>query len=477
MTSKSIGKFAIVVLIIAFLAYIAAFGLQIGGKQIHNVLDKEHGIKRGIDLAGGSELVFEPAADAKDVSDEDIEAAQQVLKSRLDSLGYTEATVSKQGERRIRVEIPSIADPEDAVEVLGQTAVLTFRDISTAAPATEPAAEEKTDAKAEETADEAKEETKEEAKEETKEAAPAAESLGTVVLEGDDVKSAKAEYGPVGDGTTQAYKVTLKFTSEGTKKFAEATERISQYADGNNVIAIYLDNNLISAPRVSEKIDSDECYIEGDFTNEQAKNLAAQIQGGKLPFSLDLAESRTIGATLGEKALDNSLTAALIGMILVMLFMIIMYRMCGFISCISLVGYVSIVALILGALKINLTLPGIAGVILTIGTAVDANVIIFERVKEELSNGKTIRASIDAGFHRAFTAILDSNVTTVIAAAVLYVFGTGTIKSFAITLFIGTVVSMFTAIVITRFLLRQLIGFNLRNPKLYCSYKEVTKNV
>ena len=160
-------------------------------------------------------------------------------------------------------------------------------------------------------------------------------------------------------------------------------------------------------------------------------------------------------------------------MILVMLFMIILYRMCGLVSCISLIGYISIVALILGGFRINLTLPGIAGVILTIGTAVDANVIIFERVKEELSNGKTIRAAVDAGFNRAFTAILDSNVTTIIAAVVLYVFGTGTIKGFAITLFIGTVVSMFTAVFVTRFLLRQLMGFNLKNPKLYCSYKEV----
>ncbi len=462
MTSKSIGKFAIVIIIIALLAYIAAFGLQIGGKQIHNVLDKEHGIRRGIDLAGGSELVFEPSADAKNVSDADLAAAEQVLKARLDSLGYTEATVSRQGEGRIRVEIPSIANPEDAVEVLGETAVLTFRDVSTIV-----APEENT----------ATEETKDEEKEEPKKELTEEEIMGTVVLEGDDVKSAKAEYGPVGDGATQAYKVTLKFTSDGAKKFAEATDRISKYTDGKNVIAIYLDENLISAPRVSEKIDSEECYIEGDFTNEEAKKLAAQIQGGKLPFSLELAESRTVGATLGEKALDNSLTAALIGTILVMLFMIFMYRMCGFVSCISLVGYISIVALILGALKINLTLPGIAGVILTIGTAVDANIVIFERIKEELSNGKTIRAAVDAGFHRAFSAILDSNVTTVIAAVVLYLFGTGTIQSFAITLFIGTVVSMFTAIVITRFLLRQLMGFNLKNPKLYCAYKEVTKNV
>lgn len=428
MTSKSIGKFAIVVVIIAFLAYIAAFGLQIGNTQIHKVFDKENGIKRGIDLAGGSALVFEAADKDIKVTENDIQAAQEVLRTRLAAQGYTEATVAKQGENRIKVEIPG-EDIKNAEELLGKTAKLAFTDYE-----------------------------------------------GNVVLEGSEVKGAKAEYGPISDGTN-AYKVVLTFTSEGTKKFAEATGKISQLGEGNNIISIVLDEAVVSAPRVSQQITESECYIEGDFTSEEAKTLASQIQGGKLPFSLKLAESRTIGATLGEKALDNSLTAALIGLILVMLFMIVMYRMCGFISCIALIGYVSVVALILGALHINLTLPGIAGVILTIGTAVDANVIIFERIKEELSNGKTIRASIDAGFHRAFTAILDSNVTTVIAAAVLYVFGTGTIQSFAVTLFIGTVVSMFTAIVLTRFLLRQLIGFNLKNPKLYCAYKEVQKNV
>ncbi|MBQ8587786.1 MAG: protein translocase subunit SecD [Clostridia bacterium] len=415
-------------MIVALLAYIAAFGLQIGKTKIHNVLDEEHGIKRGIDLAGGSELVFEPADDAKEVTEKDLEAAQQVLSTRLTAQGYTEAVVAKHGDRRIKVEIPG-EDVKNAEELLGKTAKLTFTDYE-----------------------------------------------GNVVLEGEDVKGAKAEYGPISDGSS-AYKVTLTFTSEGTKKFSEATARISQLGENNNIIAIVLDDSVVSSPRVSTQITESECYIEGDFTNEEAKTLASQIQGGKLPFTLKLAESRTIGATLGEKALDNSLTAAAIGMILVMLFMIIMYRMCGFMSCISLIAYISVVCLILGALRINLTLPGIAGVILTIGTAVDANVIIFERVKEELSNGKTIRASVDAGFHRAFTAILDSNVTTVIAAAVLYVFGTGTIQSFAVTLFVGTMVSMFTVILLTRFLLRQLMGFNLKNPKLYCAYKEVSKNV
>lgn len=426
MTSKSIGKFAIVIIIIALLAYVATCGLQIGNVKIHNVLDKEHGIKRGIDLAGGSELVFEPGEDAKKVTDADLDAASEVLRTRLSAQGYTEAIVAKHGEGRIKVEIPG-EDIQNAEALLGQTAKLTFVDFE-----------------------------------------------NKVILDGENVKEAKAEFAPVSSGKSE-YIVSLKFDKKGAEKFAEATERISKLGEGQNIISIVLDNAVVSSPRVENAIPDGECYIHGDFTSESAKTLASQIQGGKLPFSLKLAESRTIGATLGEKALDNSLTAALIGMILVMIFMIILYRMCGFISAISLVGYISIVSIILGALRINLTLPGIAGVILTIGTAVDANVIIFERIKEELSNGKTIRAAVDSGFHRAFSAILDSNITTVIAAAVLYFFGTGTIQSFAITLFVGTVVSMFTAITLTRFLLRQLMGFNLKNPKLYCAYKEVSK--
>lgn len=426
MTSKSIGKFAIVIVIIALLAYVATCGLQIGSIKIHNVLDKEHGIKRGIDLAGGSELVFEPGDDAKKVTDADLDAASEVLRTRLSAQGYTEAIVARHGEGRIKVEIPG-EDIQNAEALLGQTAKLTFVDHE-----------------------------------------------NKVILDGENVKEAKAEFAPVASGKSE-YIVSLKFDKKGAEKFAEATERISKLGEGQNIISIVLDNAIVSSPRVENAIPDGECYIHGDFTSESAKTLASQIQGGKLPFSLKLAESRTIGATLGEKALDNSLTAALIGMILVMIFMIILYRMCGFISAISLVGYISIVSIILGALRINLTLPGIAGVILTIGTAVDANVIIFERIKEELSNGKTIRAAVDAGFHRAFSAILDSNITTVIAAGVLYFFGTGTIQSFAITLFVGTVVSMFTAITLTRFLLRQLMGFNLKNPKLYCAYKEVSK--
>lgn len=422
MNSKCIAKFTIVLIIILALAYIAAFGVTVAGYSISPVLDKENGIKRGLDLAGGSIIVFE--ADTNDqVTEDDLNAVQAVLRNRLDSQGYYEATVSRQNNKRVRVEIPSVLDTEEAVSVLGATAKLTFTDKD-----------------------------------------------GNVILEGgSDVKSATAAYEAVDSTGKKGNVVKLVLTDSGREKFAEATAKVSTYADGENYISIKLDEDVISSPRVSETINSNDCVITGDFDSESAKALAGQIQSGQLPFSLKVAELRSVGAQLGEKALSNSIFAGAIGLAIVILFMIIMYRLCGFIAGIALVGYVAIVALILGLIKVNLTLPGIAGIILTIGTAVDANVVIFERVKEELHNGKTIRAAVDAGFKRAFTAILDANVTTIIAAVVLYCFGTGTIKGFAVTLFIGTVVSMFTAIFVTRFLLRQLMGFNVKNPKLYCA--------
>ncbi len=421
MKSKSIAKFSIVVIVIAVLAYIAAFGITIGDYTITNVMDEENGIRKGMDLAGGASILFEAdVAEGEEVTENDIAAAEAVLRNRLDSQGYFEATTARQGDRRVRVEIPAVMDTQAAIDLLGSTAKLAFRD----------------------------------------------KDGNEVLTGGEDVKSATAAYDAVNSGAKE-HIVRLELTSEGQEKFAEATARVKDYPAGENYIEIFLDDVSISRPTVSTVIDSPECYISGDFDAESAKTLASQIQSGQLPFALKVVESRTVGAQLGEEALSKSVQAGFIGLILVMVFMLVFYRLCGLIADIALVGYITIVALILGFFKINLTLPGIAGIILTIGTAVDANVIIFERVKDELRLGKTLRASVDAGFKRAFTAILDANVTTMIAAAVLYFFGTGSIKGFAVTLFIGTLVSMFTAIVVTKFLLKQLIGFNIKNTKLY----------
>ena len=420
MKAKSIIKFASICVIIAILAYVAAFGVSIMGKTITASFDKDFGIKKGFDLAGGSVIVFEP--DVKDMSTvaaEDISAAVAALRLRLDSNGLNEATVSEQvtdDVKRLRVEIPAVTDPNEAISYLGAMASLSFKDYQ-----------------------------------------------GNEIVNGTHVVNAQGVF----DQQTNKPVVQLEFSSEGQKLFAEATARIKGLGDGNNYIAIFVDGVEISRPSVSVVINQNTCIIEGDFTTDAVNQLANQIKSGTLPFALTPVSQNSVGAQLGDDALNKSLIAGGIGLLLVMLYMIIMYRLCGVVASIALVGYVAIVALVLHGFDIQLTLPGIAGIILTIGTAVDANVIIFERIKEEIKSGKSLRASVDAGFKRAFGAILDSNITTVIAAVVLWIFGTGTIIGFAKTLLIGTLVSMFTAIMVTRILLRQLCIFGSKNPKFY----------
>ncbi|MBO5742796.1 MAG: protein translocase subunit SecD [Clostridia bacterium] len=420
MKAKSIIKFASICVIIAILAYVAAFGVSFMGKTITASFDEDFGIKKGFDLAGGSVIVFEPdVKDMSTVTGEDISAALAALRLRLDSNGLNEATVSQQVTddiKRLRVEIPAVTDPNEAISYLGAMASLSFRDYQ-----------------------------------------------GNEIVNGTHVVNAQGVY----DQQTNKPVVQLEFSNEGQKLFAEATARIKGLTDGNNYIAIYVDGVEISRPSVDVVINQNTCIIQGDFTTESVNQLANQIKSGTLPFALTPISQNSVGAQLGDDALNKSLIAGGIGLLLVMIYMIVLYRLCGVVASIALVGYVAIVALILHGFDIQLTLPGIAGIILTIGTAVDANVIIFERVKEEVKSGKTLRASVDAGFKRAFGAILDSNVTTVIAAVVLWIFGTGTIIGFAKTLLIGTLVSMFTAIFVTRILLRQLCVFGSKNPKFY----------
>ena len=420
MKAKSIMNFAAVCVIIAILAYVAAFGVTLMGKTITASFDEDFGIKKGFDLAGGSVIVFEPdVKDMSTVSDEDISAALAALRLRLDSNGLNEATVSEQVTddlKRLRVEIPAVTDPNEAISYLGAMASLSFRDYQ-----------------------------------------------GNEILNGTHVVNAQG----VMDQETGKPVVQLEFSSEGQSLFTDATARIKGLGDGNNYIAIFVDEVEISRPTVEVVINQNTCIIQGDFTKDAVNQLSNQIKSGTLPFALTPVSQNSVGAQLGDDALNKSLIAGGIGLLLVMLYMIICYRLCGVVASIALVGYVALVALILHGFDIQLTLPGIAGIILTIGTAVDANVIIFERVKEEIKSGKTLRASVDAGFKRAFAAILDSNITTVIAAVVLWIFGTGTIIGFAKTLLIGTLVSMFTAIMVTRFLLRQLCIFGSKNPKYY----------
>ena len=391
---------------------------------IPSILDNENGIRLGLDLVGGSRIVYEaeiPDGYNQANLADDMNSVQKVIRQRLTDKGFTEATVALSGENRVTVEIPQITNPEEAVQTLGTTAQLTFIDAD-----------------------------------------------GKEWLTGSDIKKATYGYGrPTGNEVTDVHYVQVQFTSEGQKKFTEATGNIAARTDGTNIMAIVMDNQVISSPSVSSQIDSDSCVISGSFTRDSAAELADLINAGQIPFSLKQVELRSVGPQLGADAMRTSLIAGLIGIALVMLFMLIVYRIPGLVASIALCFYMVIEALIFSLVRVNLSLPGIAGIILSIGMAVDANVIIFERVKEELKNGKTVKSAIDSGFKRAFTAILDSNITTLIACAVLFFLGTGTIVGFATTLGIGVIVSMFTALTVTHFLLNRMVDFRVRNPKAY----------
>lgn len=415
MKGKSILKLVLMLLLIAVMAVVAVFGVQLGNWKINPAIS---GIKKGLDIAGGSSIQYD--ADADSITDEQRDTVVSILRTRLTEQGYTEANVQSQGDKRFYVEIPSVSDPREAVELLGKTAQLSFVDPD-----------------------------------------------GNVIMTGDDVDTATAKYDQVSQNSAAESYVELKLKDSGVEKFSEATGRLAGQADGANYIAIMLDDQVVSSPRVQTQITDTTCIITGDFTVEAARELAGLIRAGQLPFKLVEVGVSSVGATLGESAFNNSILAALISLVLIAVYMMIFYRLPGLVSAIALMFYTALIVLLMGWFKVNLTLPGIAGIILSMGMAVDANVVIFERIIDELKLGKTVRASVEAGFHRALAAVVDSNVTTVIAAAVLLWLGSGTVKGFAITLLIGVLVSMFTAIVITKFLLVQLVQLNVKNRKLY----------
>lgn len=425
--AKGIGKALIAILVIVALCYTAAYGMTIGTFKMYPVFDEEHGIRKGFDLAGGSVIVYQASQTAEDGTavainpeEDQMNVAKQIISSRLDRLGYTEGTVTVKGNQ-LEVELPSVKDTAKAIQEIGQTAKLSFYGY---------------DADTQE--------------------------FGPEIMSGDDIKSADGVYLQATSTTGAQHVVAIEVTEDASKRFAEAT---SQYVGKR--IAIMLDDDIISAPMVKERIESTQFQIEGDFDKASAGELAALINDGQLPFNLAVVQQRTAGPTLGDSALQTSLWAALIGLLLIFLFMILFYRLPGLVASITLIFYIAICCLVYAALRINLSLPGIAGVILSIGMAVDANVIIFERMKEEFKLGKTLKASLDAGFNRALISIIDSNVTTIIAAVVLYFLGSGPIKGFAITLGCGVIISMFTAIFVSKFLLKALVDINIKNRFLY----------
>ena len=420
---RSVITLLIVIVLTAALLYAAFCGI---GELIPSV---EDGVVLGLDLVGGSEITYEAVIPegTTDIAD-GMNSAIAMLRQRLDSLGYTEANAYQSGEKQIIVEIPAVSDPEEAVQKLGTTAVVTFQDAD-----------------------------------------------GKVLLEGSDLDEAYYEFSAIDESGVSQHHVVLKFTDEGRSKFTQVTKSIAARTDGTNYISICMDGEVISSPMVDDKyastgIDSDSAIITlgNNPTAEYATYLANIISAGQLPFSLDCVKLQGVGASLGERSLQTSLLAGLIGLIIVALFMIVVYRVMGVISCFALALYGALFAFFLSIFKLNLSLPGIAGIILTIGMAVDANVIIYERIKEELRAGKTRRYAIDSGYKGALVAIIDSNITTVIAGIVLWVFGTGTIIGFAQTLLIGVILSMIVMLIVTKQLLRAAVGFNIRSPKAYC---------
>ncbi|SDK56222.1 protein translocase subunit SecD [Natronincola ferrireducens] len=410
MKLKNALLFFVIIALVVLTTYTAFNGIQVGEVRIRPV---QEAINQGLDLKGGVYVVYEAETDETGRElDQTINQTIEVFRRRVDAMGLTEPSIVREGEKRIRIELPGVENAQEALDMIGKTAQLQF-----------------------------------------------ITPEGEVVVTGGNVKKAEATF-----ISGEAHPVVeFELDSEGTKNFAEAT---AQHI--GEPIFIILDDEIISSPIVNNTIPNGRGHISGNFTVESASQLAALIRGGALPVNLTEVETSTITATLGVNALQRSIYAAKIGIILVLLFMLIYYRIPGFIASIALIIFILLVLGVLVALNATLTLPGIAALILSVGMAVDANVIIFERLKEELRAGKTVRSAIDAGFKRALRAILDSNITTLIAGIVLYQFGTGPIRGFAITLIIGIVVSMFTAIVITRFLLKLIIGMNLtKNSKLF----------
>ena len=405
-TRCAVNMIVVVILLAAFGA-LAIFGLNIGALEIKPLVE---GISQGLDLRGGVSAVYEAQDEGQSDFASLLSGTMAVLRNRLTNQGFTEATVTQQGTNRIRIEIPDVDDPNEILNIIGQPAHLEFK-----------------------TAD------------------------GETIMDGSAVVSAEMGYL---DGQPV---VQFTLNDEGAAAFATATAE-----NVGSTISIELDGEDISAPTVNQAITGGQGYIEGNFTAESAQQLAMLIQSGALPLDIEQIEVRTISATLGEDALSTSMTAAVIGVLLVIVFMLVIYRLPGVMASLALLIYILIDLFLLAVIPgVQLTLPGIAGIVLSIGMAVDANVIIFERMKEEMRAGKTVRASVESGFKRAFSAILDSNITTIIAGLVLMIFGAGTIKGFAITLTIGVVCSMFTAVVVTRFLLRQMVGLNFTNHRLY----------
>lgn len=388
MKRKSIIWFIICIVFVGLLAYTGAKGLTISGYHVKSFGES---IKRGLDLKGGVSIVEE--IQETNADNDAINRTIALLSSRVNKLGVAETVVQKEGTKRIRIEIPGESDTKKVVESVAKTGKLTF--------------------------------------------------VGpdkVIILTGADVKDSLAYLDNTGKPT-----VSLELTTDGAKKFAKATQDFLGQA-----ISIYMDEALVSAPTVQDVISDGKAVINNIKTQDEAKSIASMIKSGALPVTLKTVSAKVVGPQLGIGAMSQSMKAGAVGISVVLLFMLVMYRMLGITADIALIFYITIVLGTFAVIGVTLTLPGIAGFLLTIGMAVDANVLIFERIKEELKAGKSVKSSIDAGFHRAMSSILDSNITTIISGFVLYFLGTGGVKGFALTLIVGVLLSMVTAIFVTR---------------------------
>ena len=369
-------------------------------------------INLGLDLAGGVSITYQTKD--KNPSAEDMKDTIYKLQKRVEQYS-TEASVYQEGDDRINIEIPGVSDANKVLEELGKPGSLVFQDAD-----------------------------------------------GNTVLEGTDVKNAEAQTQENSTTKNKEYVVALQLTKEGTTKFAEATA-----ANVGKQISIIYDGQTISSPRVNQAIEGGEAVITGMSSYEEADNLAATIRIGGLSLELEELRSNVVAAQLGEEAISTSLMAGAIGLAIIFVFMCFVYLIPGLAAGLALLIYTGLILVLLNAFNITLTLPGIAGIILGIGMAVDANVIIFARVREEVTTGISVKTSLKNGFHKALSAIVDGNVTTLIAAAILWFKGSGSVKGFAQTLALGIVVSMFTALVITRIIIFSLYAIGLRDVKFY----------
>ena len=413
--TKKISYSIIILVLLVGLSLTAIFGMN--GKGYGSAKD----INLGLDLAGGVSITYEIKED--NPSSQDIEDTIYKLEKRIEGRS-TESQVYKEGENRITVEIPGVTDANEILTELGTPGSLEFLDYT----------------------------------------GYTAWSQGedyTPLLTGSDVKTAQA-YTDTSSKDSTPYGVSLTFTDEGGDKFAEAT--------ANNIgsrIYIVYDGSVVSYPTVNQAITGGNASITGMETFDAADNLATYIRIGSIPLTLNEVSSNIVGAQLGHDAIHTSLIAAAIGFALLCVFMIAIYRVPGVVATLSLIIYTTLVLFLVSVYDLTLTLPGIAGIILGIGMAVDANVIIYTRIREEIAAGKSVENSILAGYNKATSAIVDGNVTTLIAAIVLYIFGTGPVKGFATTLAVGNIVSIFTALVITKVIMKLLYNFGLTKPSMY----------